>query len=242
MQDKNKKKTKAGNARINAIALRGIKRRTYAILRGLVIKLLSSGKLTWINAWIYTGLYLFCWIIPSILMAKSNPELINARGKFIQKDTQSFDRIFFRVNPLLNIILAIVAGLDAVRFEWSHMPISFTILGAILLIVAFALSSWAMRVNAHFETTIRLQANRDQKVCSSGPYKIARHPGYTAMALIALSNPLVLGSWWGFVPGGLMMILVVIRTAVEDRFLQKKLDGYAEYTESTRYRLCPFIW
>lgn len=227
---------------INRIGLRGIKRRTYAILRGLVILLLSSGKLFWINAWIYTGLYLFCWILPSFLMTKSNPDLINARGNFVQKDTQSFDRFFFRINPLLNIALAIVAGLDAVRFEWTRMPLSFIILGIGMLISAFALSFWAIQVNAHFETSIRLQTDRDQKVCASGPYKIVRHPGYTGMILIAFGNPLVLGSWWGFIPGGVMAILVIIRTAVEDLFLKENLTGYAEYARSTRYRLCPLVW
>lgn len=242
MSDIAKNNSNIKKTRITRSGFRGIIRRTTSTFIILVILLISAGQLDWINAWIYTGLYLFFWILPSILTARTNPELINARGKFVQKDTQSFDRFFFRINPLLSIMMAIISGLDAVRYEWSRMPLELNIFGIGLLISAFSLAIWAMKVNTYFETTIRIQADRGQKVCTSGPYKIIRHPGYLSMVLVAFGNPLVLGSWWGLVPGGLMVLLVVARTVVEDRFLQNELAGYGDYTNDTRYRLCPYVW
>ena len=40
----------------------------------------------------------------------------------------------------------------------------------------------------------------------------------------------------------LIVIVFVIRTALEDRTLQAELPGYAEYAQHTRYRLVPGVW
>jgi protein-S-isoprenylcysteine O-methyltransferase Ste14 len=76
----------------------------------------------------------------------------------------------------------------------------------------------------------------------SGPYKIVRHPGYVGMGLSALAIPLILGSWWALIPGGIAAALIIIRTALEDKTLQAELPGYVEYTKQTRYRLIPGVW
>ena len=79
-------------------------------------------------------------------------------------------------------------------------------------------------------------------VCSSGPYRIVRHPGYSAAIAGALSYPCILGSWWGFVPVALLVLLFVARTALEDETLKAELPGYREYASQTRQRLIPFVW
>jgi len=60
--------------------------------------------------------------------------------------------------------------------------------------------------------------------------------------LFGLCTPLLLGSWWALIPGGLIAILFVIRTALEDRTLRDELPGYADYAERVRYRLLPGVW
>jgi protein-S-isoprenylcysteine O-methyltransferase Ste14 len=37
-------------------------------------------------------------------------------------------------------------------------------------------------------------------------------------------------------------ILLVIRTALEDRVLQDELAGYRDYVRRVRYRLLPGVW
>jgi protein-S-isoprenylcysteine O-methyltransferase Ste14 len=56
------------------------------------------------------------------------------------------------------------------------------------------------------------------------------------------AGPLALGSVWALIPGTLTSILVIIRTALEDRTLQEELDGYREYAQRVRYRLLPGVW
>ena len=57
-----------------------------------------------------------------------------------------------------------------------------------------------------------------------------------------LGTPLILGSWWAFVPIGLMLPLLVFRTAKEDATLRAELVGYEEFTHQTRFRLIAGLW
>jgi protein-S-isoprenylcysteine O-methyltransferase Ste14 len=100
-----------------------------------------------------------------------------------------------------------------------------------------------MLVNPHFEKTVRIQRDRSHKVIDAGPYRIVRHPGYACVIPgFVLCPPLVLGSWWSFVPALAAVIVLVIRTALEDRTLRNELPGYKEYAQRVRYRLLPGVW
>jgi protein-S-isoprenylcysteine O-methyltransferase Ste14 len=98
-------------------------------------------------------------------------------------------------------------------------------------------------VNNHFETTVRIQTDRNHRVCTTGPYRFVRHPAYLAMVIAALTTPFVLGSWWACAPTVLVVAAVIFRTAMEDRVLRKELEGYRDYADRiTRYRLVPLVW
>jgi len=112
----------------------------------------------------------------------------------------------------------------------------------VALVVGLGLTSWAMIANAYFSTAVRIQSERGHTVCSRGPYRFVRHPGYVGFILQSLSAPFLLGSIWALIPGILAAVLMVIRTALEDRTLQAELPGYPEYVQNVRYRLVPGIW
>jgi protein-S-isoprenylcysteine O-methyltransferase Ste14 len=92
------------------------------------------------------------------------------------------------------------------------------------------------------ETTVRIQEDRDHRVIMTGPYRFVRHPMYVGMLIMNLATPLLLGSVWAFVPVAGMVIALTIRTALEDRTLQRELPGYADFCKETKYRLLPPIW
>jgi protein-S-isoprenylcysteine O-methyltransferase Ste14 len=208
----------------------------------LAILFISAGTLHWIRAWIYVGLVSFYWVISTAVLAKVNPEVLNARGNVVREGTKGFERICVVIYPVLTFSNLVVMGFDAVRFQWSSMPLGLAILGIITLIPACVIGTWAMAVNKFFEWTARIQDDRQQYVCTSGPYKIMRHPGYTGAIVSILAYPFILGSWWGFVLTGISIIIIVIRTALEDRMLQNELPGYREYARQVKYRLIPFVW
>jgi protein-S-isoprenylcysteine O-methyltransferase Ste14 len=233
---------KEDRTRLTRDGVRGITREVILTLVHFAVLLISAGEIYWINAWLCIGLGLSYHIINTIFLLKINPQMLNERGKLIQENTKHFDKLFIALYIPLSLMVSIVAGLDAVRYGWSSIPSGVTALGVVLFILASILGSWAMAVNPHFELTVRIQDDRDQRVCMSGPYRIIRHPGYAAWIIGATSYPLILGSWWALLSVAAPAILFVIRTALEDRTLREGLAGYEEYTRITRYRLIPFVW
>ena len=117
------------------------------------------------------------------------------------------------------------------------------IVGNLIIIAGFGLLTWAMATNRSFETTVRIQEDRGQRVIDSGPYQYVRHPGYTGVIIaFYFGIPMALGSLVAFLVGLLGLAVMVIRTALEDRTLQQELPGYREFTQRTRYRLLPGLW
>jgi protein-S-isoprenylcysteine O-methyltransferase Ste14 len=81
-----------------------------------------------------------------------------------------------------------------------------------------------------------------QRVISSGPYAIVRHPMYAAAILMLLGIPLALGSWWGLLTIVPNITGIAWRLLDEEQFLRRNLQGYADYMSTVRYRLLPRVW
>ena len=117
------------------------------------------------------------------------------------------------------------------------------LLGLGLYVCFLVVLTWCMVVNPHFEKSVRIQEDRGHKVIDRGPYGMVRHPGYVATMLgFIFATPLLLGSWWAFIPAFVTVVCLVARTALEDRTLLDELPGYAAYARRVRYRLVPGIW
>ncbi len=69
-----------------------------------------------------------------------------------------------------------------------------------------------------------------------------RHPGYVGWYIMMVGLAVALGSLRGFIPAAILLALMLVRTALEDRTLREELAGYREYAERVRYRLIPGIW
>jgi len=112
----------------------------------------------------------------------------------------------------------------------------------LVFLLGCAMEFWAMSANRFFSTNVRMQTDRGHVVCSTGPYRHIRHPGYAGIILYTLASPVFLGSWWAYLPALAGVVGFILRTALEDRTLQLKLPGYKEYAQKTRYRLLPGVW
>ena len=138
--------------------------------------------------------------------------------------------------------LLFVAGLD-VRWAWSYpLSLDLQIAAYVTGVLGYAFFFWAMLVNKFFSSLVRLQKERGHIVITGGPYRFVRHPGYTGFGLFILMTPVLLGSLWALVPAGLGIVALIVRTAKEDKFLHKHLEGYADYACRVRNRLVPGVW
>ncbi len=205
-----------------------------------VILFAAAGTLRWLQGWIYLLYTLLLETCTLILLAKRAPEMLDQRGTW-PAGVRAFDKAFIVLWLTLSFITPVVAGLDK-RLGWSPMPMAAVYCGAVVIVLSYTLATWAMVENEYFEQFVRIQTDRAHQVVTSGPYQIVRHPGYAGAILGAISTPLMLGSWYTFIPAGLVALFFIIRTALEDRTLRQDLEGYESYSQQTRYRLFPGLW
>jgi len=220
----------------------GIRRSVQVLVSVLLIGallFLSAGRLDWVWAWLFLAGWLILLLASAIVMRKS-PDLINERGRRAE-NIKGWDKVLMGIYSLVLFTVPVVAGLDAVRFEWSAMPLAWHVIGGVLSIPAMIMPLWALSANAYLSTMVRIQDDRGHRVVTTGPYRYVRHPMYVGTIFFGLSIPLFLGSWWTFIPCGLIVGIFIIRTALEDQTLREELPGYAEYAQRVRYRLLPGV-
>ncbi len=219
------------------------------LIKGLVAKLvvaallfLSVGRLDWVWGWVLVGVYVTWDTVVALLLIPKSPGLLAERAE-IQKGAKGWDVVLVSLAASLTpMVTWIVAGLDA-RSGWpGQISLALQIGALAIVVLGFALVTWAMASNEFFSAVVRIQDDRGQTVVTSGPYRYVRHPGYVGAILFQVATPLLLGSLWALIPGGLSLPLYVIRTALEDKTLQEELDGYRDYAQQVRYRLLPGVW
>jgi protein-S-isoprenylcysteine O-methyltransferase Ste14 len=137
------------------------------------------------------------------------------------------------------IALLIVPSLDH-RFGWSAVPLGGELLGDVLVVVGFYFMYLVYRENTFASATI--QVVEGQRVISTGPYAIVRHPMYASGTIYLLGTPLALGSYLGLLALGATLPFLIWRLLDEERFLAKNLPGYTEYQKRVPHRLIPFVW
>jgi protein-S-isoprenylcysteine O-methyltransferase Ste14 len=198
----------------------------------------SAGSLDWRYAWLYTAAMVLIQLGGAFFMPL---EVLAERGSK-KENTEKWDRVVTGLILPSFLSLYLVAGLDF-RWHWSPESGMAWHLGAVLFfILGCALEMWAMAANRFFSTAVRIQFDRGHAACTDGPYRYVRHPGYVGMILYYRATPIFLGSLWALMPAAMVAILLVIRTWLEDRTLQKKLPGYTEYAARVRFRLVPGVW
>ena len=202
----------------------------------------GAGSFGWLRGWIYFAAYLGLMIGGGIVVHRVNPGLFEARSRWRRRDTKPFDKVFLAVFLPLAYIQPFIGGLDNVRYHWWPIPFVAIYPGLLLFILAVALICWTMAVNPFAESTVRIQTDRGHSVVTAGPYRFVRHPMYVGAILMYLATPLLLGSMWAFMLSLLVILLFVVRTALEDRTLHHELPGYPAYAAATRYRLLPGLW
>jgi len=207
------------------------------------LPLLLSGRWNWWEAWFYALVYILTFVISRALAARRSPDILKERGKFMDHaDTQPWDKILAPLVGLGGGLLPLAVGLESRFGSQPVFSLGLKLSAITLFLAGMIWASAALIENSFFSGTVRLQKERGQKVIASGPYAVMRHPGYSGALLTYLSTPILLESWWAFQPAVFLLVVLVLRTFLEDRFLQENLPGYKEYAARVRYRLLPGVW
>ncbi len=200
-----------------------------------------AGRLDWPAAWILSLLYGVLLLAYAVWGTLRAPDLLEERSQ-VARNVKVWDKVIIGVYTVLLLATLVLAGLDVGRVRWSQMPLALEVLGLVGIVLSAGLIFWTILSNAYLGRMVRIQEDRGHQVATGGPYRYVRHPMYVGIILLFPSMALFLGSWWALVPASLIAMLMVVRTALEDRTLRAELAGYAEYAQRVRYRLLPGVW
>jgi protein-S-isoprenylcysteine O-methyltransferase Ste14 len=206
--------------------------------------LLAAGDWRWLEGWIF-GLWLDAMVLSNMVyLYRKDPALLAERSRRPgSANQQRWDAYLLTGIYALAIVWLLIMPLDAKRFGWSPpFPVWVQAVGALALVPALYLIYRATVENTYLSTLVRIQAERGQRVISTGVYGFVRHPLYLGCLLMIFGAPLLLGSVYGLLIGFVGLIALVGRIIGEERTLVRELDGYEEYRRNVRYRLVPFIW
>lgn len=201
----------------------------------------SAGQIGWWPAWASLGVMLAWTTATAVVILHSSPHLLAERvGP--RKGAKLWDSAIMSLLGLTQLARYIVAGLDQ-RYGWTGgVSVLAQVAALVLCALGYAVFVWATASNAFFSQIVRIQTERGHAVATGGPYRYVRHPGYAGAILFELAVPVLLASGWAFIPSVLGALLLLLRTALEDRTLQAELPGYAGYARQVRYRLLPGLW
>jgi len=202
----------------------------------------SAGTLAWPEAWLYMLVQFGFAAAIAIWLKRHNPDLLKERMIFWKHSARGWDTAIVMTAAGILVPYLLLPGLDAVRYQWSHVPLPVKAIGFAGILMSFALIFWVMRENTYLSRIVEIQQDKGHKVIITGPYRYVRHPMYVGVVVLSLCIPLLLGSLLTLIPGSLLAALIVVRTYLEDKTLYAELDGYKSYANTVRYRLFPKIW
>ncbi len=198
---------------------------------------LPAGTLNYWPAWVYTGVMFIPALFVGIYFYRNNPEFLIRRLQFKEKEKEQ--SLIIKLASSMFFLAFLVPGLDY-RYGWSDVPAIWVISANIIVFCGYLFIFWVFKENSYASRIVEVMEG--QKVISTGPYAVVRHPMYLGVMAMYLATPIALGSWWaliGFLP---IPISIVFRLLNEEKVLLEKLPGYKEYCEKVKYHLIPFIW
>lgn len=202
-----------------------------------LIIILPAGRWSYWQGW----MYILTLIIPMFFifgyLLKNDPALLERRMRMREKE--AVQRKIISLSYFYFLAAFILPGLD-VHFGWSNVPPFVSIVADVFVFAGYMVFFWVLVTNSFVSRVVEVESN--QKLVSTGPYALVRHPMYTGVIVMYLASPVALGSYWALLPAVLIVPLLIARIYNEEQVLLRDLPGYKEYTQSVIFRLIPGVW
>jgi protein-S-isoprenylcysteine O-methyltransferase Ste14 len=206
----------------------------------MALVFIPAGTFHYWQAWTFLVFYFVPSLAITVYLMVADPKLLARRmrgGPGAEKATAQ--KIIMSITSVGFIGLLVVPALDH-RFGWSQMRPLAALAGDGLMAIGWVAIFFVFRENSFTSSTIEVAD--DQKVISSGPYALLRHPMYAGALVMLLGMPIALGSWWGVLVLVAILPALIWRLFDEEKFLVENLPGYAEYKDKVPHRLIPWFW
>ncbi len=196
-----------------------------------------AGTFDYWQAWAWLAALFVPMSVSLIYLIRRDPALLERRTR--TNETCPEQRLIIAASTLYFLVIFLLPGFDK-RFGWSQVPVWLALLADMGVVAGYGLYILVLQTNSYASRVIEVE--QGQRVISTGPYALVRHPMYLGMILLMSATPLALGSFWAFLPSLGLIPLLAVRAKDEEKLLMKELIGYREYTQKTRYRLFPGLW
>jgi protein-S-isoprenylcysteine O-methyltransferase Ste14 len=206
---------------------------------GLLV-FLTAGTLDFGQAWVFLILFYISSALIFMYLWKYDVKLLERRLHVgpVAEVTPTQKIIVF-VIALQFILMLILSGLDY-HFHRRVTSVTTIAAGDALFLIGSLGIFFVFRANSYAAATVGLM--HGQKIISTGPYAIIRHPMYFWATFYLTGIPLALGSWHGFLVVLIMIPTLIWRLIDEETFLVRHLSGYTQYKMKVKRRLIPFVW
>lgn len=199
--------------------------------------ILPSGTWSYWQGWLYIVVLYTPLVFTMVYLFKNDPALLERRMRTKEKETAQ--RRIIGIAIIYFLVAFMLPGFD-IRFGWSNVPPIVSIIADLLVLAGYLIFIWVMMVNRYLSRTVEVDSG--QKVVTTGPYGIVRHPMYAGISLLYIASPVALGSFWALIPALLIVPILMARIRNEEEVLRRELPGYIEYTQKVKYRLLPGVW
>jgi protein-S-isoprenylcysteine O-methyltransferase Ste14 len=225
---------------MNPIHKQTIRSSVLGTLALVAVVFIPAGTLNYWQGWAYLGVSIFASAPYTVYLVKYDPALLQRRlqaGPSHEKEPAQKIIVLFILAAFVTLIA--LPPLDF-RFGWSPVSWYVSVIGDVLVALAFYFFYLVSKVNTYAAANVRVEEG--QRVVDTGVYGLLRHPMYFGALFLIIGTPLALGSWWTLLLTPVFLLLLYFRIASEEKVLKRDLAGYAEYQRKVRYRLIPFVW
>lgn len=209
------------------------------VVLGIVL-FLPAWTLNYWQAWVFILVFMICVTAVGLYLSIHDPELLERRKKVgPAAETSPVQKAVMSIGLIGILAMLVVSVLDH-RFGWSSVPPLLSIVGDVLVALGLFMNVLVFKENSFGGSTV--ETFEAQKVISTGPYAIVRHPMYAGVLVMMIGVPLALGSLWGLLVLAIISPGLIWRIVDEEKLLKKDLPGYSQYMQKVRYRLVPYLW
>jgi protein-S-isoprenylcysteine O-methyltransferase Ste14 len=140
-------------------------------------------------------------------------------------------------------LLMLAAAYLSVRYGDSIRPLGgftggFATAGAIICVAGLLFGIWA-RVTLGRSWGMPMALHDNPELVTSGPYRLVRHPIYTALAAMLIGTSLVFPV--AALPCAITIVYTVFAARREERDMEQRFPGaYSEYTHRSKF-IVPFL-
>jgi len=198
---------------------------------------LPAGSLAFWEAWIYMGMLLVPILFAVLYFLRKDPELLERRMRM--KEQEKEQDLLVKFSGVFLIAGFLIPGFDF-RYQWSEVPVFVVLSADALVLMGCFIFIVVMKENSFLSRTVEVE--QGQRLITTGPYSVVRHPMYSGVLLMFLFAPVALGSWWALFPFIPLPVILILRILSEERMLRRELEGYDDYMDKVRFRLIPGLW